>query len=391
MTTDGATLRRILEGGPPEIDDVKARSAVAIRAGNQAIGSIWVVHEDDRLDDEAVHALAEAARIAVPHVIQARAARDVERRLRAELLLTVLEGRGSVEEAATRLGFAASAPLALVAFEIVGGEPGIDELLRERLVDLVVVHCDATCRQSAAVAIGQIVYALLQGDRPLDAAGADPARGAVAAHAETRLGPSLLAAAGPTVDGLREVPRARRDAERVLGVLRADPRGRTVASTEDVRSEVVLHELQELSLDHPGLTRGKLERVLAHDATHNATYAVDPARLPRLLRRRPPRGRAHLGAPEHVPLPAAQARRALRARPRRPGRADRASSCSSGCSSLGTNGLDGRREALERVRARRDAEARPGRHGEPPVVEHERLGDVLRVVAARTPTCRPAA
>src|SRR5262249_35879536 len=92
-------------------------------------------------------------------------------------------------------------------------------------------------------------------------------------HAETRLGLTLLAAAGPPVDGLREVARARRDAERVLGVLRADTRGRTGASTEGVRSPVVLHGLKEPSLDHPGLTRGKLERVLAHDAAHTATYA----------------------------------------------------------------------------------------------------------------------
>jgi DNA-binding PucR family transcriptional regulator len=273
MTIDGATLRRILEGGPAEIHDLKSRSAVAIRAGNQAIGTIWVIHEDDRLEGEAEHALAEAARIAVPHVIQARAARDVERRLRAEMLLTVLEGRGSVEEAAARLGFAASAPLALVAFEIVDGEAELDELLRERLVDLVVVHCDATCRQSSAVAVGQIVYALLQGERALEQGTLTRLAEQVCAHAETRLGLSLRAAAGPPVDGLREVPRARRDAERVLAVLHADPRGRTVASTEQVRSEVVLHELQELALDHPGLTRGKLERVLAHDAAHTATYA----------------------------------------------------------------------------------------------------------------------
>jgi sugar diacid utilization regulator len=273
MTIDGATLRRILEGGLPDVHDVKSRSAVAIRAGNQAIGSIWVIHEDDDLDDEAEHALAEAARIAVPHVIQARSARDVERRLRAEMLLTVLEGRGSVEEAAARLGFAPSAPLALVAFEIAHGEPGIDELLRERLVDLVVLQCEAAYRQTSAVALGQIVYALLQGDRPLEQRALTRVAEQVQLHAETRLGLSLLAAAGPAVDGLRDVPRARRDAERVLGVLHADPRGRTVASTEDVRSEVVLHELRELSLDHPGLTRGKLERVLAHDAKHNATYA----------------------------------------------------------------------------------------------------------------------
>ena len=276
MTADAPTLRRVLEGGgrPPDVHDLIARSAIAIRAGSHTIGTIWVVHDAERLDPESERALAEAARIAVPHVIQARAARDVERRLRAEMVMTVLDGRGSVEEAAARLGFAPTAPLAIVAFEIGNGDPGMNELQRERLVDLVVFQAEATCRQSSAVAIGQIVYALLQGDRPLEQRALMRLAEQVQEHASSRLGLSLLAAIGPAVDGLRDVARARRDAERVLGVLRTDARGRRVASTEDVRSEVVLHELKELSLDHPGLTRGKLERVLAHDEAHNATYAA---------------------------------------------------------------------------------------------------------------------
>ena len=272
MTADGATLRRMLEGGPAEVDDVKSRSAVAIRAGTHMIGSIWVIHDAARLDEESEHALAEAARIAVPHVIQARAARDVERRLRAEMLLAVLDGRGTIDEVAARLGFASSTPLAIVAFEAANGDPGIDELQRERLVDLVVVHCEATSRQTSAVALGQIVYALLQGDTQLDQRTLLRLAQQVQEHAEARLGLELLGAVGPTIDSLREVSRARRDVERVLGVLRGDPSGRSVASAEQVRSEIVLHELKELSLDHPGLTRGKLERVLAHDAQHNATY-----------------------------------------------------------------------------------------------------------------------
>lgn len=273
MTADGPTLRRVLEGGPPEIDDLKARSAVAIRAGSQSIGSIWVVHGDDRLDSESEHALLEAARIAAPHVIQARAARDVERRLRAEMLLTVLEGHGSVEEAAVRLGFAPSAPFFLIAFEIAGGGRGIDELQRERLVDLVGVQCGASSRQSSAVALGHIVYALLQGDRPLEQQALVRLGEQVQAHADMRLGLALFAAVAPAVDGVREISRARREAERVLAVLRVDVRGRTIASSEDIRSEVVLDELKELSGDHPSLARGKLERVLAHDEKHNATYA----------------------------------------------------------------------------------------------------------------------
>jgi sugar diacid utilization regulator len=273
MTADSETLRGLLEGGPADIEGLKPRSAVAIRAGSEAIGSIWVIHEDADLDDESERALVEAARIAVPHVIQARAARDVERRLRAEMLMTVLEGQGSVEEAAARLGFGPSDPVSVVAFEFADGEAGLDELRRERLVDLVVLHCEAACRQTSTVALGQIVYALLQADRPLDERALIRLAEQVQAHAEQRLGTALLAAVGPSADGVRDVSRARRETERVLGVLRGDGRARTVASIDDVRSEVVLHELKELSIDHPTLVRGKLERILAHDAEHNASYA----------------------------------------------------------------------------------------------------------------------
>jgi DNA-binding PucR family transcriptional regulator len=272
MSADAKTLRRMLQGGLAEIDDVKARAAVAIRAGSQTIGSIWVIH-DGGLDEQSMQALTEAARIAVPHMIQARAARDVERRLRAEMLLTVLEGRGSVEEAAARLGFAASAPLSVLAFELAEGVSAIDELHVERLVDLVVVHCQGLSRPASAVALGPIVYALLQAEHPLGRRALTDLVERIQRHAEARLGATLLAAVGAACEGVREVSRARREAERVLGVLRTDTLARTVASIEDVRSEVVLHELKELSLDHPSLQRGKLERVLAHDAEHNGTYA----------------------------------------------------------------------------------------------------------------------
>jgi DNA-binding PucR family transcriptional regulator len=276
MTADRAELTRLLQqNAPVEMDGLKARSAVAVRAGNQAIGTIWVVHDEDRLDEESEHALAEAARIAAPHVIQARAARDVERRLRAELVLTVLEGQGSVEEAAERLGFVPGAPLSVLAFESETAG-GIDELRRERLVDLVMVHCESVTRRTCAVAVGEIAYAVLQGDRPLERRALVQLAEQVQARSEGRLGTGLLAAVAATVESVRGVAQARRDVERVLGVLRAGGSG-TIATTDDVRSKVVLQELKELSGDHPGLMRGKLERVFAHDAEHNASY-VDTLR-----------------------------------------------------------------------------------------------------------------
>jgi DNA-binding PucR family transcriptional regulator len=185
-----------------------------------------------------------------------------------------LEGDGSAEEAATRLGFAASAPLSVIAFELANGQSPLDELQRERLVDVVVLHCEAVYPQTAAVALGQTIYALLEGERTLEQRRLVQLAEQVHTHAEMRLATALLVGVGSIVEEVRDVPRTRREAERVLGVLRVDERERTVASIEDVRSEVVLHELKELSADHPGLARGKLERVIAHDAEHGTAYAV---------------------------------------------------------------------------------------------------------------------
>ena len=267
MTEDGAVLRKLLE-----IDDLRSRSAVAIRAGTQTIGSIWVVHDLERLSEESERALAEAARIAVPHVIQARAARDVDRRMRAEMVLAVLEGRRSSEETASRLGFAPSEQLSLVAFKLTSFEPAIDQLKRERLVDLVGFYCEVFRRSSAAVALGENVYVLLQGERTIPAERLVRLAQEIQAHAESRLGVVLLAGIGSTVENVHDVPRVRREVENVLTVLGGDAKGRTVATVEEVRTEVVILELYDASAGRPGLMRGKLERVLAYDSAHGTEY-----------------------------------------------------------------------------------------------------------------------
>jgi sugar diacid utilization regulator len=272
MTLDRNSLSEILEGGLEEVEDLDPRSAVAIRVGGRMIGSIWVDHPVSPLDGEALHALTEAARIAAPHVIQARAARDVERRIRGEMLLAVLEGRTSAEENATRLGFAADARFTVLAFSAAAREE-IDQFERERLVDLVGVYCEALHGSSAAIAIGENVYALLQVDDGVQRERVIRVARETQGHAGARIG-GVLAAVSSTVDGLREVAAARREAERVLEVLRFGRVPQTLATIEDVRSQVVLLELRELRIEHPSLMRGKLTAVLEHDAEHGTQYAL---------------------------------------------------------------------------------------------------------------------
>jgi sugar diacid utilization regulator len=272
MSADRDTLSEILEGGLEEVEDLDPRSAVAIRVGGRMIGSIWVDHPVTPLDGEALHALTEAARIAAPHVIQARAARDVERRVRGEMLLAVLEGRASAEENATRLGFAADARFTVLAFSAAAREE-IDQFERERLVDLVGVYCEALHGPSAAIAIGENVYALLQVEDGSERERVIRVARETQGHAGARVG-GVIAAVSSTVDGLREVAAARREAERVLEVLRFGRGPQTLATIEDVRSQVVLLELKELKVEHPSLTRGKLSAVLEHDAEHGTQYGL---------------------------------------------------------------------------------------------------------------------
>ena len=272
MTADHDTLREILEGGLEEVEDLDPRSAVAIRAGGRMIGSIWVDHPIVPLGEEAVRALTEAARIAAPHLIQARAARDVERRMRGEMLLAILEGRATAEENATRLGFAVGAHFTVLAFSAAAGEE-IDQFERERLVDLVGVYCEALHGPSAAIAIGENVYSLLQVDDGSESERVLRVARETQGHAGARVG-GILAAVSSTVDGLREVAAARREAERVLEVLRSGRVPQTLATIEDVRSQVVLLELKELTLEHPSVLRGKLTTVLEHDAEHGSQYAL---------------------------------------------------------------------------------------------------------------------
>lgn len=273
MTADRAMLQEMLKGESEELVSSEPRSAVAVRAGRQTIGSIWVIHEAAQLGEAAQHALAESARIAAPHLIQARAARMVERRVHGEMLLAILEGRGSAEGNAARLGFSTSASFTVLAFSA-SSTDAMDQFERERLVDLVGVYCEALHGASGAVGISENVYALLQLEKDSDKARAVRVGREIQRQAEARARGDVLAAVSSMVEGLRDVVIARREAEHVLNVLRTRVDDRTFATIDDVRSEVILLELAELSLENPSLTRGKLTALIDHDQDHGTQYAL---------------------------------------------------------------------------------------------------------------------
>jgi len=251
--------------------EILPRIAVPVRVAGETLGSIWVIEGATKLGKDAERALADASRVAALHMIHARSSRDIERRMRGDLLRSLLEGRGSAESIISRLGIDPRVALVVVAFEL-QTDALQEDLHRERLVDLVALYCEAFRRRAACVSIGRTVYALLPAPRSIAEDRIESLAQEIVDHASGTLRTPILAAIGSPATGARQIPRARAEADRVLRVLAAEPGDRTVASIADVGSRAVLLALHEVSRDHPDIARGQLQAVASYDAKHKTDY-----------------------------------------------------------------------------------------------------------------------
>lgn len=256
----------------PATPPALSRLAVAVRAGSELLGSIWVVDDGD-LSPEADRDLERAAEIAALHLLRARSGEDLGRQQRGELLRDLLERPGEPGAAVDQLGLAPGGPFAVLAFRPQSGPGRADELAVTRLVDLVALHCEAHQGRTGCVALGGTVYALLG-----SGAGAGPGRlaglaGEVVGRARTSLRTEVLAAVGTVVDDVAAVSQSRRDADLVLRLLTERPQLRPVASAASLHSSLALVELAQLLADNPRLASPKARVVLDHDRRRGSTYA----------------------------------------------------------------------------------------------------------------------
>ncbi|WP_238176290.1 PucR family transcriptional regulator [Kribbella albertanoniae] len=230
------------------------RVAVAVRAGDEILGSIWVaVHEP--LTHERSEALRDAAKVVALHMLHIRAGADVERRLRADLVSTALDGGAGSREALDRLGLAdrALVVLALAA-------PAASE--RQRLADGFAMHLGAVFPRSAAALVGDVTYGLVPTDSEERAA-------RVAQDFLDRVGERSGAIIG--VGAAVRLPQARASADRALRVLRTSRRTQRVARLADVQVEALLLELRDLVEARGEQLTGPIARLVAYDRDHNTT------------------------------------------------------------------------------------------------------------------------
>ncbi|WP_106179465.1 PucR family transcriptional regulator [Prauserella shujinwangii] len=248
------------------------RVAVAVRAGDEVLGSVWAAVTGPLSEDRMV-ALRESAQLVALHMLRVRAGADVQHRLRADLLRTALEGDEGAGEALGRLGLAGQ-PLQVLGVALderaPSGRHAPSETAqdRERLTGAFALHLGAVHPRSAAAAIGDVTYGLL----PLAGAAEDAESHALRIVQEfvDRVGRRLptLAAVGPVALDVRDLAGSRTTVDRVLRVLREGRGGRTIGVLDELQGEALVMELRDIARARGDAPTGAVARLIDYDRRH---------------------------------------------------------------------------------------------------------------------------
>ncbi|WP_121257641.1 PucR family transcriptional regulator [Nocardioides ferulae] len=259
-------------GSEPAGEFTMPRVAMAVRAGDEMLGSIWAAVPAP-LSEERTAALVDAAKLVALHLLRVRAGADVQRRVRADLVSSVLEGGAGAREALERLGLA-DTPLVVLGFALAEPASGSDAAVRherERLGDAFSMHLNAVTSRSASALLGGVAYGLAAASAAPEESELFAVR--LATDFLDRIGDRLrpVLAVAPVAGSLAEVVDARRTADRILRVLREGRVDRRVARLADVQTESLLLELRDLAAARGERPTGALSRLLDYDLAHGAS------------------------------------------------------------------------------------------------------------------------
>jgi hypothetical protein len=258
---------------PPTLGNEVAlpRVAVAVRAGDEFLGSVWAALRKP-LTPEREQAFLEAAKLVALHMLRFRAGTDAENRLRADLVTTALEGGAGAVEALGRLGLVDEPTLVMA--KGLAPERGEDHAHvtaeRQRLASALAVHLTAVQPRSAVALLGDVAYALFP--VPGDTSHARERALQVASNFLARTGEraGAVIGIGSVAEEPAALPRSRANADRALRVLFTGQTGKRAASIADVYVDALLIEMRDLAVANRDELSGPLARLMAYDAKHNA-------------------------------------------------------------------------------------------------------------------------
>jgi hypothetical protein len=279
----GGVFRRLYRDGRPiYIDDIAPgvlpRLAVAVKAGDELLGSVWAAVRE-RPGDERIEDFARAASFVAIHLLRHRVNADMQRGLLTELVAVLLGGGPLAADAASRLGLRGDA-FRVVAVGMRQGDAVDNELALARLWDTLSLHLSVIHRRAVSAVSEGVVYAVVPA--PADAESsrhvARQAADGFLARTPAAMRGAVAVAIGGHAASLHEIPASRRDADRVLRVLRgSDNPMLQPADIEDMHMQVLLDRLAEVAADEPITPLGPL-RLLVERDRRERTQLVDTLR-----------------------------------------------------------------------------------------------------------------
>lgn len=252
--------------------DLRPRLAIAVRAGGEPLGSIWVVEGDLPFRPAAEDALRSAAQIAAMHLLHYRSRINLDRLRRSDSLRAVLRGETPDGAAAAALHLPRAAVLTVLAFAIdLGGVERIEaQALLERVTGLLRIQVEAYRGIAHVVDLDRVVYLL-------KASKSEPERARLRSMAEEHRDrleaachrPVRVGIGAPVTD-VSAVPESRRDADQVLEVLKR--RAPAVAHVDELRDAIALRRIDALLGEDPRLRQGKVAQLAGYDREHGTSY-----------------------------------------------------------------------------------------------------------------------
>lgn len=256
----------------------KPRVAVAVRAGEEILGSMWAV-VGEPLSEERMRAFRDSAKLVALHMLRLRAGTDAERRLRADLVGTALSGGSGAADALNRLGLGAVPTLVLaMGLPVAAASNSIADHARlaaerERLTNALALHLTAVQPRSAVALLGDVAYAIL----PAHGTGRDAAERSTRTAA-TFLertgsgtgGPGAVIAVGTVADEPSGLGRSRANADRALRVLFTGRTTRRVAAIFHIYVEALLLEIGDIAAANGDALIDSVARLVAHDDAHGS-------------------------------------------------------------------------------------------------------------------------
>ncbi|WP_350352007.1 helix-turn-helix domain-containing protein [Microbacterium sp. A8/3-1] len=265
-----AAVRRVQSSPRPihitDIDGSSPRWGLRMVAGDEVIGSMWVIKAGE-LSERQELAWVESARLASLVIVRARIASATARRAREASVAQLIEGGSRARQAASALGFRRDAVI-VVAVGARSGEHDVVALAEaERRTRSLQMHLQAVSPRAVAALLGDVTYAIA----PVSSPGGQDTFVSFMADFATRFATEnpLVVGVGSAVADPNDLARSREEAEGALRVLiDGGPTGRSVATLDDVWVENALLILSDsLAVEHREPTPA-LRRLRDYDTEH---------------------------------------------------------------------------------------------------------------------------